>query len=307
MDDHQPVAAVTAGSASQDDFTGDSGGGAPRPVFAALAPSSYQPGFINMTVPENSPISGSALPLDTSPGQVSMELTLPVQQQQQVQPRLASGAGEAGEGGLGTWRSRVLGEVTAALPSLGALAEADELEDELQGRLGAGGEAGWEGLEPTVNLTASITAALPGLKDLVAEDEDATAGMDLTEPTGHVLQAQQPQQAAAGVVAGAAVPVAGALLRPSAAEQVEQQEEQAHGAATAAGWEAGQVQQEAQPLGVTRMSSGSDELAAGRKVASMVNKWGFAPGQEDTLDINLEMHGACLLPCPAALRSWALG
>eukprot|EP00887_Chlorella_sp_A99_P005399 scaffold1.g5399.t1 len=243
-----------------DELTSNSGGdGGGRPAFQALG--AYQPGFSHMTVPENSPLHD---PLG-SPGQVSMELTLPVGGAQQEQQPGHGGGGRPepdGPARAPQWRARVPGEVTAGLPSLGALAEADELED----ALGDGAGTGWEGLEPTVNLTANITAAMPGLGALVEEDEEATAGMDLTEAGGQLLAHMPPQPAA---VEGS----------PPAPAQPEPEPEEGGAEGAAAG----------------RLSGGTDELPARDAVASQVNKWGFAPGREDTMDINLELHGRMIM------------
>lgn len=247
-----------------DEYTGNSGGALPAPL------SGYQPGFINMTVPENSPLVESGLPQD-SPGQVSMELTMPVQvalaeRQQQLQQQQQQSEAEAEEGG---WAGRhVPGEVTIALPSLGALAAADELEEGLQA-----GASGWGGLEPTVNLTANITAALPGLNDLVAEDEEATAGMDLTEPTGAVLAVAAAQQVEQVAEAEAAV------------APTQEEEGTTEKAGDAGPQDSGEV------IAPVRLSSGTDELVMAERAGDQAAKWGFAPGREDTMDINLELHG----------------
>jgi hypothetical protein len=202
------------------------------------------------------------------------------------------------------------GEVTAALPSLGALAEADEWEQDGaspgQGGLWAGAPAG--------HLTANITAALPGLAALVAEDEEATAGMDLTLPAGRVLehhpQQQQQQQAhASPAPAAAAASPAPAAVQASPAAVGAPQNRQVHPALAVAGDEdegaaameptlalAGGAAAEA----AARLSGGSDELGQGREVGAQLSKWGFAPGADDTMNIDLELHGgwvgrACLV------------
>jgi len=307
----------------------------------------YRPGFWNKTVPENSPLSMSVggLPPMDSPGSVSMELTQPTvglpQQQAQQQHHHQPGEVTAGLPSLGALaeadeleeaaaegqaqqaQQPVPGEVTAALPSLGALADADEWEE---------GEAaeeagGWAGaVDGSGNVTANITAVLHGLGALVAEDEDATAGMDFTVPAGRVLE-HHPQQvqhslspapmaapspAAAGpspalvaAAAAAAASPAPSIIPSPGQQQLAQQQQQEHPALAAADEPVGAAELEptlAVPATGGRTSGGgTDELAAVK--ARQLNKWGFAPGQDDTLDINLEMHGACW----SVTRGWALG
>ncbi|EFN59398.1 hypothetical protein CHLNCDRAFT_56732 [Chlorella variabilis] len=223
-------------------LVGDAGAG---------ASGAYRPGFWNKTVPENSPLS-DGMPLD-SPGMVSMELTQPTVQ-------LQAAAAAPGPG-----------DVTAGLPSLGALADADEWWEDAQGAPEqAAVAAGWAGAAASAaaaNATANITAALPGLGALVAEDEDATAGMDLTLPTGRVLE-HHPHPALAPAEAA---PEGGAELEPTARVAA------------------------AEPARKERLSSGTDELATGVAAKAQMSKWGFAPGADDTLDINLEMHGRMIM------------
>lgn len=304
----------------------------------------YRPGFWNKTVPENSPLSMSVggLPPMDSPGSVSMELTQPTvglsPQPQVAQHQL--GEVTAGLPSLGALAEAdemedavaeqpaqqpqrpVPGEVTAALPSLGALADADEWEqDEAAAEAGGWAAAG----DGSGNVTANITAALPGLGALVAEDEDATAGMDLTVPAGRVLQhnpqqvqhslsptpgavpspaAAGPSPAAVAAAAAAATPSPAPGIIPSPGQQQladhQQQQQDVHPALAPAEEPAGAAELEptlAVPTTGGRTSGGgTDELAAVK--ARQLNKWGFAPGQEDTLDINLEMHGGWLGTVP---------
>lgn len=158
----------------------------------------YRPGFWDKTVPDGSPLQEPAS-LD-SPGMVSMEIT---------QPLLAAvhqgfGSGEEEEEAVTMQQQQYApGEVTAGLPSLGALAEADAYEDELLlqqaqlGGSGAGTAGEWQqgaGVDATMNITGGI----PGLSSLIAEDEEAeaggapmdeaTAGMDLTLADGACRQ-----------------------------------------------------------------------------------------------------------------------
>lgn len=185
----------------------ESEGGGSVGAVAAAGGGEYEPGFWNKTVPDNT----SPLPLD-SPGMVSMEITQPVvleeRLQQAQQPALLPE--EQGEEELGpeahAWAAAAggPGEVTAGLPSLGALAEADEVyAEELaaqqqQQPAAAGGWGGVAAADVTLNLTHNITSGIPGLSSLIAEDEEgdaagggpeaeveeATAGMDLTVAAG---------------------------------------------------------------------------------------------------------------------------
>ena len=176
---------------------------------AGPAPAAYQPGFLGKTVPDGSPLGGG-LPLDASPGMVSMEITQPVLAAA-GQPEFGYGEEEEGEAQLqdeqlGWAASAAHGEVTAGLPALGALAEEDAYEEELAQQqqqqqqaagawaaaAGAGGGTGGLG-----NVTLNnITGGIPGLSSLIAEDEaegaglaeppaeEVTAGMDLTVAAG---------------------------------------------------------------------------------------------------------------------------
>lgn len=319
---HHSPAAIAFVPAQDDDYTSNSDG--PRVVVTYDEPTiqhqeqqeqqhpamagngAYRPGFWNKTVPENSPMSMDPLPLPDSPGSVSMELTQPtlavaVPPQQQQPGEVTAGLPSLGalaeadeleaaeEQHLGQQQQQSAaapapGEVTAALPSLGALAEADEWQQ-------GGGEAlddGWAGFATAgvggANVTANITAALPGLGALVAEDEDATAGMDLTMPAGRVLE-HHPQQASPAPAAAISPAPAAAAAPSPALSQPEQ-----HPALVPA--EAAPAAAELEPTApvAIRLSSGTDELAEAK--AGQLNKWGFAPGQDDTLEINMEKHGA---------------
>ncbi len=180
---------------------------------AAELVAAYQPGFLGKTVPDHSPLNGGGMdmPLD-SPGMVSMEIT---------QPMLAAAALPYGDGndapmedeeqqlqeiqdGPG-WAGGVPGEVTAGLPSFGALVEEDaygeeellpQQEQQEQEQQQGGGMDRWG---TAAEVTMNITDGIPGLSCLIAEDEEAdaagqasmraeeeeaTAGMDLTMPAG---------------------------------------------------------------------------------------------------------------------------
>lgn len=263
-----------------------------EPVSVGGAGDSYQPGFWHKSVPENSPLS-DRMALD-SPGMVSMELTEPT-----AQP--ASRA-------VVQVRQGPVGEVTAGLPSLGALADADEWMD------GSGEPAGWGTAAAADNVTGGITAALPGLGALVAEDEDGTAGMDLTLATGrvleHNLQQRQQQQQYAGRPSPAASPSSSPLMAvvPSGGSA-----QPAHPALAPVELTRGGSAEQLDPTVAiapvsesasgqrSRLSAGSDELGRGAVArGAQLNKWGFAPGADDTLDINLEMHGGWVCGCMAA-------
>lgn len=291
---------------------------------------SYFPGFWAKAVPENSPLSDVRAPPE-SPDAVSMELTMPAapahqqQQQQHVPGEVTAGLPSLGalaeadeweeaDGGAAAQHAAP-GEVTAALPSLGALADADELE-------AAAADAA------AANLTHNITAALPGLGDLVEEDEGGasaaegadgdTVGMDLTVAAGRVLEhhLQQQQQHAEEAAQRSPAPTAVVDVASSpaaAAHEVEQPAADVQAAAqhpalaqpetASASAELEPTQQVGSPAtrgrSLGRMSlgrvslGGTDEVAGEATKAAQLNKWGFAPGQEDTLDINLEMHGGC--------------
>ncbi len=218
-------------------------------------------------------------------------------------------------------RAQMPGEVTAALPSLGALAEADEMEEgEGPSQQQAAGWAQAAALVADVTV-GNITAALPGLGLLVEEDEEDAAGMDLTEPAGRVLEHHPPVQPEAGadaapaealqqspaptavLAAGQSSPALLNVAQPQqAAEQEDQQETQALAPAPTEAPAPDAQPGSAAPARTTgrrsmgRFSLGgssADELAGVEEAAraAQLNKWGFAPGQEDTLDINLEIHG----------------
>jgi hypothetical protein len=135
---------------------------------------------------------------------------------------------------------------------------------------------------------------------LVEEDANVTIGMDITQATGRVLEInlsrpesvtaacaepaeQQPEQASYDAAQGAgSAQAAGTLLA-------------AAGIAPTAQVDASDATPVSHvlPRRSARLSSGTDELAQGQAVNAQMNKWGFAPGADDTLDINLEKHGAC--------------
>jgi hypothetical protein len=185
---------------------------------------------------------------EASPGQVDMDITLPV-------PRHA--AQDLTHQGF-----FAPGDVTAAVPSLGDLARADE-----EG-------AAEEQEEQEDALMGNITAAIPGFGALVEEDEagqEATAaGMELTEALGGVLQAGSPAAAAA------APPPAGSpdlldMFAPSPAPSAPVP------AAAAA------------PPSAEREAPAS---SSGVPPSGQVNKWGFVPGDDDTMEMDMMQNGA---------------
>jgi hypothetical protein len=303
---------------------------------AGGAGSSYFPGFWAKAVPENSPLSDVRPPPDSPTGGVSMELTMPAaaapaqQQQQHVPGEVTAGLPslgalaeadeweEAGEEAAQQHpQAPAPGELTAALPSLGALADADEWEEQ------QAAPAGWADVAGA-NITANITAALPGLGALVEEDEggasageanacgdgDGTTGMDLTVAAGLVLEhhTQQLQQQVEAQAAPAPAPTM-VVAAPSPAVAPHEVEQPADEHPALAAPEAAPAAAELEPtlpvgrrsigrrslgrasLGRASLGGSDDPLAGEVAKAAQLNKWGFAPGQEDTLDINLEMHG----------------
>ncbi|KAL4430905.1 hypothetical protein ABPG75_006161 [Micractinium tetrahymenae] len=258
---------------------------------AGAADGAPFPGFWSRAVPENSPLAdvpaapAPVPPLPDSPGMVSMELT---------QPTLAVQAPA----------QHVAGEVTAGLPSLGALAEADEEEDAAAGPAEQQHAAGWAHAAALADVTAgNITAALPGLGSLVEEDEEDAAGMDLTVPAGRVLEHHPQVQQAAVADAEAAEPVGQPQQQGSAqGEQWDVEPLVPDGAEAPTAEAEAEAAAPALPAGrrsMGRFSLGggsTDELAREEAArAAQLNKWGFAPGQDDTLDINLEMHGRMIM------------
>lgn len=194
------------------------------------------------------------LPLG-SPLEVSMDITQPVADQQHVQGHSNN-----------AWMPSAPGDVTAAVPSLADLAEADELD--------AAAVQQQQHQEPVAFISPgrpsdaafnpNITAAIPGFGDLVDEDENAAhavenavpgvdEGMDLTMAVGRVLETHP-----GGVAEGAA---------PGAA-----------------------------PPAVTPAADGrTPSLSPGQLAVGQVNKWGFVPGGDDTLNIDLELHGHMIM------------
>ena len=185
----------------------------------------YQPGFLGKSVPDHSPLhGGSRLPLDEAGSpegmDISMEITRPVveaeengmvlEEQEQDQQQGAENISQPAPGG-GWGAAAAPGEVTAGLPSFGALVEEDAYDDgsleqeNKRQQFERTGGAAWHqpagGSDVTLNVTQNITGGLRGLGSLVEEDEEAyaaeqpqgglaedeptaTAGMDLTVAAG---------------------------------------------------------------------------------------------------------------------------
>ncbi|GAB4817814.1 hypothetical protein N2152v2_004860 [Parachlorella kessleri] len=291
----------------KDDISGNSEGRAVLSVLTEHDPTTtgggeYQPGFLGKSLPDHSPLHGShRIPLDEAGSpegmDVSMEITQPVLEAQEdgmvleeLEQDQQQGLGDTSRPGpVGAWGTAAApGEVTAGLPSFGALVEEDaydsglELENRQQ-QLEPPGGAAWHqaagGSDITLNVTQNITGGLRGLGSLVEEDEEAyaaeqpqsrpaedeptaTAGMDLTVAAGRVLEhSYQPNL--------------------QAAQQQAQEPDEAEGAV-----QPSEVDAPTAPAG--RRSSTGEQA---RQQAAQVNKWGFAPGGEDTLDINLELQG----------------
>lgn len=141
-----------------------------------------------------------------------------------------------------------IGEITAALPSLGALAEADELEDAVGKPLYAISAFG-----------SDITASVPGLGDLLAEDEAA-------EPASNVPAAMPETSAEMDMATGNLLAMGGA------------------GEATPASMQ--RVQLPAEDPATVSPAAHSDVHPTG-----LANKWGFVPGDDDTMDLDLKGHG----------------
>jgi hypothetical protein len=184
------------------------------------------------------PESDDPLPLG-SPVEVPMDITQPVDFQV-LQPHQHASNEEQQ-----MWMQQP-GDVTASVPSLGALAEADEQEQRLDevGAMLAGPQS------------HSITAAIPSLDALLEEDEAC----------------QQQQNAAGGRVQdeGMNLTVAvGRILESNAAR--------------------GEQQQQVPAPSPTEVRPPS--LSPGQKVEGQKNKWGFVPGGDDTMELNLATHG----------------
>jgi hypothetical protein len=145
------------------------------------------------------------------------------------------------------------GDITAAVPSLGALAEADELEDLVR-------------TEPNMQHYAAadydnVTAAVPRLGALLEEDEEeeeilvgraaAEAGVDLemTVALGAMLNKD----------------IASPAQNPSPANENDH-------------------------TGSLLRSTPSEG-----RVEGQANKWGFVPGDDDTMELDLEEHGRMIM------------
>lgn len=298
-----------------------------NPTLAVQAPLQYVPGEVTAGLPSLGALADAEEEEDAAAWQQQQQQQQTSGEVTAALPSLgalAEADEEEEEAGAALQQqeqpTHMPGEVTAVLPTLGALAEADEMEE--GGGPAQQPTAGWaHAAAAAADLTmGNITAALPGLGSLVEEDEEDAAGMDLTMPVGRVLENREVQQEATAAAelaqpvqqspASTAVLAAAAPI-PAQLEAAEQGQQQAEPEApqdvqtlapAAAEVPAAEVDPEAAApvLATARRSTGrfslggssTDEMAGVEAARALqLNKWGFAPGQEDTLDINLEMHG----------------
>jgi len=163
------------------------------------------------------------------------------------------------------------GDITAAVPSLGALAEADELEDVVRNN------------GPNMHQLASadydnVTAAAPRLGALLEEDEEdeeillgraaAEAGVDMemTVALGAALKKDVDAQE-----------------HPSPTTQ-----QAAADGNTVDDITSGSLLRSTPPPSTTTSTSEVRE-------EGQANKWGFIPGDDDTMELDLEEHGRMIM------------
>lgn len=185
------------------------------------------------------------------------------------------GFGGALQGGAQQEEPRALmGDITASLPSLGELAEEEEERErggnEREEAVAARGVGGYNDYQDHTisNITNpyagidNVTAFIPQLGDLLEEDEMLDGGAPMVgQGNGSLLMASPPVQQAT----------------------VQQPE----------------VQQQLSPLvqpeyGLKAAHSGSSAHDGDDKETGSVaqeNKWGFLPGTDDTMDMDLQGHG----------------
>jgi hypothetical protein len=211
-----------------------------------------------------------------------------------------AGESAGGSGAAAPWAGRVLGDVTAELLPLPALAEADELAEEeammlammrerdhgaamdmaaygpARSAWGARGAEQEEEEEAVVGGPGNITAALPPLSALVEEDEDA-----------YMLDGGGIAGRSAGMAAGRDSTFGAS---PSAHPQQQQQRSDEEDEGLAMGGVRGDA---AQPTPCSDGGRGgvTEELLEDGRPTVQKSKWGFVPGVEDTLDIDLKAHG----------------
>lgn len=172
------------------------------------------------------------------------------------------------------WGGFAAGDVTAALPSLGDLVRVDEEENNF-----AGADAAQPG---------NITAAIPRYGALVEEDEEGGGaadhdGMDLTMPVDGAVPAPAGTDGAAATPEAA--PAAGATALPGSPDLLDMfAPSPAPPSAPAA--------------------AADDPSSALRPSSAQVGKWGFVPGDDDTMNLDLELHGepACCSITPSSIQ-----
>lgn len=169
--------------------------------------------------------------------------------------------------GLSGRGTREIGDITAGLPTLGELAEEEEEDINVQD-VGIGNQQ--QGYEYAYGATAedmthSITAAVPRLGELLEEDElggyqPDSFGIMQGKETGMNdpdVMASPPVMAGSGSMAG--------LVSPGALDGGHTVDESKYSP-----------------------EIGGSEPGEG---GAQENKWGFVPGTEDTLDLDLKGHG----------------
>jgi hypothetical protein len=225
-----------------------------------LLQDDYHPGAMSPAFPTK--ISEEEPSAAQQPGSPpDMDITQPLQAVQEEEPMqpVADAA----------WKAMLAsepGDITAAVPSLGALAEADELEDLVR--------TDGPGIHQVVAADYdNVTGAVPRLGALLEEDEEdeeillgraaAEAGVDMemTVALGNVLKnnidAQEIPSPTSQQAAADGNITSGSLLRST-------------------------------PPPTTTTTS---EV----RVESQANKWGFVPGDDDTMELDLEEHGRMIM------------
>ena len=216
-------------------------------------------------------------------------------------------------------------DVTGAVPSLGDLAEADELEDEDHPARSSIYALDYD----------NVTAAVPGLGAVLEEDEeeegDNVVDMEMTVAIGGVSveeqgnqeeeddeiiintaaaaateeEHQQEEEAEEFFAAAAPAPIAapaedappvieeGDVLPPATQDQQQQQQQQQqveNGVENA-------VQRQSSPTFTFSSGSGGGGGGTGgqQQQEGQANKWGFVPGDDDTMELDLEGHGRAMM------------
>ena len=180
-------------------------------------------------------------------------------------------------------QQRVMGDITAGLPSLGELAEEEEEAYFAQQQMEERGE-----LEDHAQMEEkyqshdigydNVTASVPGLGQLLEEDMQME---ELERPggsPGHELMASPP------VAKGSSVVSPGPINEDDYSPLIEG-ESQPHGAATTP----------ISAAGTPSNSFGLRQPDGTEKGNSQENKWGFVPGNDDTLEVDLKGHGRMIM------------